>query len=40
MVDMNDTGSCIKGSTCYEQFRDVDDMNDSVLWAQAFRWHE
>ena len=40
MVDMNDSGSWVKGSKCYEQFRDVDDMNKFVWWAQGFRCYE
>ena len=33
MVDMNDSRSWVKGFRYYEQFRDVDDMNESMLWA-------
>ena len=30
MVDMNESKLWVKGSRCYGQFRDMDDMNDSV----------
>ena len=29
MDDMNDSGLCAQGSISYEQFKVVDDMNDS-----------
>ena len=29
MVDINDYGSWVEGSKCYEQLRAMDDMNDS-----------
>ena len=37
---MNDSGSQVKGSKCYEQFKDLDDMNDSMWWGQGSRCYE
>ena len=33
MVDRNDSMTTTQGTTCYEQLKDVDDMNDFGSWA-------
>ena len=37
---MNDSMLWVKGSRCYEQFRDMDDINGIMLWAQGSRCYE
>ena len=40
MVDINDFGSLVMSSKCYEHLQDMNEMNDSMLWAEGSRCYD